>query len=258
MLKLLIASTCIIMLTGCAAYHAPGAAADFRALGITPEIQKSGTSAEIQASFDKKPLAAFPSNIAIVRIQCPRYESQTAAGWGQGNFSIVTTRDVESDDSIERLRKLPQIRGLATLGRLVTPSQLNSDRELRQAAAALQCDMVLIYTFDTTFHDRDLASPISVITLGLAPTQATTVVTTASAVLMDTRNGYIYGLAEASVQRKGLATAWNTTSAIDGDRKKTETEAFDKLVDNLEGMWTGVVKEVGPNAARGAKYQTGG
>ena len=84
------------------------------------------------------------------------------------------------------------------------------------AASQLQCDMLLVYTLDTTFHDRDLASPISVITLGLSPTQATHVVTTASAVLLDTRNGYCYGVAEASAKRNGIATAWNTQSAIDG------------------------------------------
>jgi hypothetical protein len=119
--------------------------------------------------------------------------------------------------------------------------------------------MLLIYTFDTTFHDRDLARPLSIVTLGLSPTQATQVVTTASAVLMDTRNGYVYGIAEASHKKSGLATAWNTESAIDGDRQGTEREAFDKLVGQIEIMWAGVVTEFGPNAARGAgKYPTGG
>src|SRR3954470_11734721 len=113
--------------------------------------------------------------------------------------------------------------------------------------------MLLIYTFDTAFHDHDLAAPLSVVTLGLSPTQATHVVTTASAVLMDTRNGFIYGVAEASEKRNGLATAsaclmetrngliygvaeasqkpnrlataWNPTSALDQSRKQTESAA---------------------------------
>jgi len=257
MTKWMIVLTSIAMLSGCAAYHAPGGAADFRALGITPEAQKAGTTIGIQAAFDRKPLASFPANVAVVRIQAPGYRSETAQSWGDGSFSIVTTRDVESEESVTKLRKLPHIRGIATLGRLVTPGKLDSDQELRRAAASLQCDLLLVYTFDTTFHDRDLASPISVITLGLAPTQATKVVTTASAVLLDTRNGYVYGLAEASATRKGLATAWNTTSSIDGDRQKTETEAFEKLVENIETVWKGVIEEFGPGAAKGVKYPTG-
>jgi hypothetical protein len=203
--RLFIASALIALLTGCsAAYHAPGGAADFRALGITPEAQKAGTAVDIQAAFDKKPLAAFPANVAVVRIQQPGYRSETVhASHGSGAFSVVTARDVESEDAIDRLRKLPQVRGIAPLGRMLMPSHFNSDRDLRAAAAQLQCDLLLVYTFDTAFQDRDLATPISVITLGLAPTQATQVTTTASAVLFDTRNGYVYGLAEAHRQPQG-------------------------------------------------------
>ena len=260
MLKPLALTTLIVALTGCAAsYHAPGRAADFRALGITPEAQHAGAPSDINAAFDRKPLASFPAGVAAVRIQASGYVSQTAQGWGHGAFSIVTTRDVESDQSIERLRKLPHLRGLAPVNRLLLPAQLNSEKDLRSAAAQLQADMLLVYTFDTTFHDRDVAKPLSVITLGLSPTQATRVVTTASAVLLDTRNGYVYGVAESSARKSGVATAWNTESAIDADRQKTEREAFDKLVAQIESMWTGVVSEIGPNAPKGVnKYPTGG
>jgi len=248
-----------LVLSGCSEYHAPGGRADFAALGVTPEVQRASTPAEINTSFDKKPLANFPAGVAVVRIQQPGYESMTAASYGAGKYSIVTSRDVESDAAYERLRKLPQLRGIATLNRLLLPSKLETDRELRQAAAQLQCDMLLVYTFDTTFHDRDAAAPISIVTLGLSPTQVTNVVTTASAVLLDTRNGFVYGVSEASAKHEGLATAWNTASAIDGDRKRTETEAFDKLVTQLEQMWTGVVADFGPNAVHsGQRYPTGG
>jgi hypothetical protein len=249
-----------LFIIGCSAsYHAPGRAADFRALGITPEAQAAGAPTDINSAFNRKPLASFPAGVATVRIQEPGYESRTAQSYGHGAFSVVTTRDVESDQSIERLKKLPHVRGIAPVNRLLLPAQLNSAQELRHAAAQLQADMILIYTFDTTFHDRDLAAPLSVVTLGLSPTQATKVVTTASAVLMDTRNGYVYGIAEASHKKSGLATAWNAESAIDGDRQSTEREAFDKLVGQIETMWAGVVTEFGPNAARGAgKYPTGG
>jgi hypothetical protein len=243
MRRLFIPIATLAMMSGCVEYHAPGGPADLRALGVTPEEQRAGTQADIGANFDKRPLASFPANIAVARLQAPGYTSSTAQGWGQGAYSIVLTRDIEPDDAVKRLAKLPQVRGIAPVGRMLLPTRLNSDKELREAASKLQADMLLIYTLDTSFHDREKAAPISVITLGLSPTKATNVVTTASAVLMDTRNGYIYGVAEASAKRSGTASAWTTESAIDADRQETEREAFRKLVGEVETMWTGVARE---------------
>lgn len=247
------------LFTGCSEYHAPGGPADFRALGVTAEAQKAGTPTDLNAAFERKPLAGFPANVAVARLQAPGYRSETAQGWGQGAYSIVLTRDVEPEDAIERLHKLPMIRGIAPVGRLLLPAQLNSDKELREAAARLQADMLLVYTLDTSFHQRDVAKPISVITLGLSPTQATDVITTASAILMDTRSGFVYGVSEASSKRSGITTAWTSDSAIDHDRQKTEAEAFEKLVGEIEKMWKGTINEFGPNAPHaGTRYPTGG
>src|SRR6185369_2340312 len=117
------------------------------------------------------------------------YCSSTATSYGQGRYSILTTRDVEKPETIEKLAKMPQIAGVAPISRLLLPATLESDRELRQAAAKLQADILLIYTIDTEFKTEDKAAPISVVTLGLSPNQQVRVTTTASAVLMDTRNG---------------------------------------------------------------------
>jgi hypothetical protein len=212
-------------------------------MGITPEAQKAGTQEGIAAAFDKRPLAGFPANIAVARLQAPGYRSETAQGWGNGAYSIVLTRDVEPEDAVQRLTKMPMVRGVFPIGRMLLPTTLNSDKELREAAARLQADMVLIYTLDTSFHDRDFAKPISVVTLGLSPTKTTHVVTTASAVLLDTRNGFVYGVAEASARKAGVASAWTTESAIDADRQKTEAQAFEKLVGQVETMWSGVTRE---------------
>ena len=38
------------------------------------------------------------------------------------------------------------------------PAHLESDRELREAAARLKAAMLLLYTFDTSFHDNDGAN----------------------------------------------------------------------------------------------------
>ncbi len=107
--------------------------------------------------------------------------------------------------------------------------------------------MLLAYTFDTTFHLQDQAAPVTVIMLGLAPVEKARVVTTVSAVLMDTRNGYIYGTAEASRTSEHRTTAWTSEGTIDSARREAETEAFGALVEEFEKTWKNVVRENGTN-----------
>src|SRR5262249_34053329 len=153
--------------TGCASYVTPGRGADMKAIApaaATLQGDRRPTD-PIEQAFDRKPLAHFPAGVAVVRVQAPGYTSATAQGWGEGQFSIVTTRDVEKDEQFDRIAKLPQLRGVAPLSRLLVSGKLDSDVPLRQAAAQLQADLLLIYTFDTVFTTEDKAAPISVITL---------------------------------------------------------------------------------------------
>jgi hypothetical protein len=106
----------------------------------------------------------------------------------------------------------------------------------------MHADVLLIYTLDTTFLVEDKVAPLTVVTLGLSPNQQAKVVCTASALLMDTRNGYLYGLAEATDRQDQLASAWTSGAAVDQARRRTETKAFSKLVAELEKTWAGVVQ----------------
>ena len=228
--------------TGCASYATPGRAADLRTFGVDPAARDALSDSSILLETDKRPLAAFPTGIAVARVQAPGYRSHTAEGWGTGRYSIVTTRDIEKPEQVERLARLPLVTGIAPLNRLLLPPQLQTDLDLRQAAAALHADMLLVYTIDTTFRVEDKAAPLTVITLGLSPNQQARVVTTASAVLLDTHNGYVYGVAEATEQDTRLASAWTNRDAVDESRRRAETKAFDKLVGEIETMWGGVVR----------------
>src|SRR5579862_2610214 len=175
----------LLGMAGCATtYAVPGKAADLKSLGISRE---SLTDSSINQTLAKVPLATFPCGIAAVRVQAPGYDSPTAHGFGTGNYCVITERDIEDPKDLERLQKMPYVTGIAPLNRLVLPNQLNSDLELRQAAAALHADMVLIYTIETGFQVEDHLSPLSIVTLGLSPNQTAQIVTTATAVLMDTR-----------------------------------------------------------------------
>ena len=234
--------------SGCVEYVTPGRGADLHAVGVTQAMVDGGTEAGIERQLAKKPLAALPTGIAVARLQAEGYMSETAKGFGQGRYSVVTTRDVEPEAAVARLTKMPMVSGVAPINRLLLPDHLESDQELRHAAAQLHADMLLVYTLDTTFQKNDLAEPLTLLTLGLSPNQKATIITTASAVLMDTRNGYIYGVSEATARSTKLMGAWGSGSAVDESRRQTEAEAFEKLVGEVETMWTGVVKQYGTAA----------
>jgi hypothetical protein len=239
------------LLTGCAAHYAtPGRGADLGVLGVTPEERRAQTDATIQTALDKKPLAAFPTAIAVARVQAPGYTSLTAQGYGAGRYSVVTTRDVERDDAADRLAKLPMVLGVAPVNRLLLDPDLRSDRQLRGAAAQLHADVLLVYTLDTAFTDEDNAIPLTLVTLGIAPTKRVRVTTTASAVLMDTRNGYVYGVAEATARDDAGTNAWQSETTADKTRRDTEAAAFDKLVAQIEQTWRGVLNQYAGNASR--------
>lgn len=229
------------LVIGCAAtYATPGGGADVKAMGGVE--RKSLTDATINDALDKKPLAKFPCAIAAVRIQAPGYHSDTAESYGTGNYCVITTRDIESDTDFAKLSKLPLVTGIAPLNRLLLPEKLDSDLQLRQAAASLHADMLLIYTIDSKFQVEDHLVPMSVVTLGLSPNMTADVVTTASAVLLDTRNGYLYAYSEATEHGAQLTNGWMTDAAVQDARRRTESKAFSKLVDSLSGKWTDVVK----------------
>ncbi len=240
---------CVALLSwaaGCqSAYTAPGHPADFKALGMTREQL---TDSSINQALSKQPLAQFPCGIAAVRIQAPGYESKTAHAWGEGNYCVVTTRDIEGNQ-LDRLAKLKDVSGIATLNRLVLPSKFTSDRELRQAAAELHADMVLIYTIDTSASLNDEAAALTVLTLGVSPNQVVHMISTASAVLLDTRDGYLYGYAEATERQDQLANGWGADATLDDARRRTESKAFEKLVGQLEKTWPTIDKTYAVPAA---------
>ena len=247
------ASSIIALATtlGCASYTTPGGRADFRSMGmgaggtgepLTAAAPPSRDSV-IESGFAKHPAARWPASVAVVRVQATGYRSPTAQTYGGGAYCVVTARDVEPAGTIESLAALPMLRGVAPLGRLLLPAQLQTDYDLRKAAADLHADMLLIYTFDTTFNQEDDSTPLNLVTLGITPTQQTRITSTASAVLVDTRTGFVYGLADGQASFHARQNAWVTPAAIDNDRRKVEAEAFGKMVENVKATWANVVRE---------------
>jgi hypothetical protein len=236
----------LFTLVGCVAYAVPGKGANFHQLGMTPEQRDRQTDPSISDVLAKKPLASFPATVAVVRIQGSGYRNRTVQTYGDGKYCVVLTRDVEKPELMAQLAKLPLMANLEPINRLELPDVLNSDADLRNAAALLHADMLLIYTFDDDLQRQDVATFMSILTLGISPNIVLTVNTTASAVLIDTRNGYIYGAAEASEKKSTLANGWGEDAAGEAVRQEVEAKAFEKLCGEFQNTWGRVVQQYTP------------
>ena len=218
--------------TGCATYVTPGAGVALSQLG----------DGHIQALLNRNPLSPFPAHIAVTRVQDSGYRSYSTESYGEGRYSVITTRDIEQDAHFERIANLPMVAGVAPLNRLLIPVRLHSDRELRHAAASVKADLLLVYTLDTSFRikDHDIG-PLGVITLGFLPNQEAKVTTTGSAAIYDVRTGFIYGLAEATAHERQSASIWTSQDAVEESRFRAETQAFESLLGELEKTWDGII-----------------
>lgn len=225
-------------LGGCAAYSAMGDAANFRAMGITPDQQHSLTESDIREHIDRKPAASFPARIAVVRLQgSTRYGRDRREHPG---VRVVPIRDIETDEQMDRLTSMDGVAGVAPLSGLTLPDRVGGLDDLRSAAAAVQADMLLAYTFDTRADANEQVPPLSFFTLGFSPTVEATAESTASAALIDTRTGYIYGIAEGSERETQVANNWTWDPAVRQTRRRAEKQAFEALVGSIESMWSGV------------------
>ncbi len=235
----LIIGAIAILMSGCATYIPPGAKADLQAFAPP----------DIQAGFAAKPTNPFPASIAVLRVQAPAYTNyhlqQRGGSYGSGRYSVILAKEAGEDLQLERVSKLRQVAGLVTINRMLLPERLEGDKEIRGAASRLQADLVFLYTFDTSFFDTDQAKPLSVITLGLSPTRKISAVTTCSALLMDTRTGYIYSAYEVTERAETFSTSWGSRDTADEARRNNERDAFKKLIDEFATTWPRVLERHG-------------
>ena len=223
-------------LTGCAnIYIPPTGRADF----------SNFTSRSMEENFAAKPAAGFPAGIAAVRVQASLYHdfyTDHAGGvYGHGRYSVIFANEVEDDSDFERINKLPQVGGVVSLNSLLVPQNLESDRELREAAARLKADILLLYTFDTSYHNNDSSVALKVVTLGFSPTRKVSVHVVASALLMDTRTGFIYAALEANEKRRLTSNVWESNESADRARLDAEQAAFKSLIGEFEKNWPQIV-----------------
>lgn len=227
-----------VLVSGCATYTTPGAGINVGDL--------SQSTVEIAEVMRREAAAEFPARIAVVRVQAPGYVAGNGACHGQGRYCIVTARDIETEDEYQRLGRLSAVAGVGPISAILLPSSPGGIEDLRLVAANLKADMVLIYSVDTRFHvDGRSLGPLSVVSLGMIPNKRARVSTTAAAVLVDVRTGFVYGIAEATASDDQRATIWSTHQAIERARAATERQSFIGLVGEVEKLWPRILEANG-------------
>ena len=103
----------------------------------------------------------------------------------------MSVRTAETEKDFKQLASLPAVRSIAPVNKILLPSNPDSLKTLREAAARLRADILLVYTFDTTFHvgEQKLA-PLNTVLLGFLSNKKVTVTTTASAAFYDVRTEF--------------------------------------------------------------------
>ncbi|SDS41148.1 hypothetical protein SAMN05216271_1865 [Halopseudomonas sabulinigri] len=230
----LILTLCLAVIQGCATYTTPAGGVNIPSLG-------DGDIAELMAV---EPAATFPARIAVARIQSSGYSSRTNDSYGSGRYSVVTTRDMEDESDFAKLAEMQLVAGVAPVGRLLLPEQLDSIKDLRLSAARLKADMLLLYSVDTAFHVEGKAlGPLTAITLGFLPSKQAFVSSTTSGVLVDVRTGYIYGVAEATERNEQRTTVWDSADAVDRARVQAEAASFKRFVGEVGTLWGQTVEQ---------------
>lgn len=231
-----IVALCLLaVLSGCAAsYVTPGGPVRL------DDIQH----ADIAEVVARRPAADFPARFAVVQVQASNYRSQSTEPLAAGRFSVVPTRELMTDADLAAIDAWQDVATVAPLTKLLLPAKLDSIDDLRVAAAKLQADVLFVYTMDTAFRVQGRGfGPLTVISLGTLPDRDAYVTSTASALFVDVRTGFVYGVVEATAKQSGLTNAWSSTDTVDRKRVAAEQEAIDLLLTEAQATWSRIVAQ---------------
>ena len=215
-----------IFTAGCTSYvNSPAVARSLK------EKRAAFSEPLIERAFHAKPAIHFPATVALAS-------------------SCTSTRDhlraISANGSLDPWNFLPQLARTAIISPVLTgegssDAGAKGDLRIREAAAKLHADAVLILAMETQATDGRIIAPLTELSLGLLPNKRYELISTALAALVDTRTGYIYGTIEKSRARSGITMAWGGDDVIRRARSKVEREAMEKLFADFPAFWRGVV-----------------
>jgi hypothetical protein len=225
---------CVLLLAGCGSSQVQtSSGADYAAArpGFTPSASSDIDQAVAQAS-NIEPLLRFPARIGLARIQfgqlapVPPREADAWIAFAQshGDYgTFVPISPLIADMAGSRAGNLGQ-------------SVVN---RIRLAAATQHVDAVLIYSVGWQSTNKD--SPLSLLDLTivgayLVPSRSIHGEATATALLLDVRNGYPYGTVTTQASQGGFVPSMGSSQESQDLAQDAQVTAVGKLTAALDPM----------------------
>ena len=237
-----------IVLSGCGYDIQTTSGADYlSAYSASGLAEETAIDKEVRDVAAVEPTLRFPARIGLARIDngemsaIPAEEAEAWVAAAQrlgptfGTFvpvnrlvaEMVAPRTGYRDASIHRLTHVVE--------------------KIRLGAARQHLDAVLIYQTHYTADATDNVLSIAdwtIVGAFLLPGQSIEATAFASALLVDVRNGYPYGIADAAVDRDTLSTTYGRRSISADLGERARTEAALALVENVEQMMLDLKQEL--------------
>ncbi len=215
-----------------------------------------GVDADIARIAAVEPALVFPARIGIAHIDRGQLAGIPASH--QKSWAPLSDRIAGRFGEVVPIS--PLIAGMVAEGidpKNVRPNTSRLIANIRRGAARQHVDYVLVYEvadLDATTTGNALkAADWSILGLFMLPSRNVEVKATASAVLLDVRNGYPYGTASGVATKDGLTTSHGANDK----RRKLTGRATDAAVDALaldvDTLWTQLIETVAVESSRMAE-----
>jgi hypothetical protein len=224
------------------------------------------TDPSVRERLDLVPAADFPATVATAHVQASwrSHSRRHARSSSYTGMTLISDPELESAASLNELRGLPGLQSIRPIRSLLVEGDIEGLNDLRRAAATLQADMVMVYTFDTKTRENTTVPVVGVASLGILPNIEQNATSRVTGGLIDVRTGYLYGILEAEGEATQLANGWTSDEARGDAALRAERRALRSFVDAAAELWGDVVAEHAPANARshivrspdGASYQT--
>ena len=228
-LGLILAAT---LLAGCASTVQTTSGAGY--LAARPEFQPPAGNSVERAVYDAakaEPALRFPARLGLARIQGGRL---SAIPPEEGDKWLALAKDLGTTYG-EFVPISPLVADMASSGRA---NDTVVDK-IRIGAARQHVDAVLVY--EVVRSDKDRGSVLSVADLTiigsfLIPSRSIEGQATATAILLDVRNGYPYGTATSTAQQTGFVPNSGSGAAARDLAEQASVDAVGKLTTDIKQM----------------------
>ena len=221
------------LLAGCQAQVQTSSGADYLAArpGFNPQAGTEMDQAVARAA-SAEPLLRFPARFGLARIA---YGRITAVPPGEADAWMGFAQGHADYGSFVLISPLIAELTASSAGD-VAKSAVD---QIRLGAARQHVDAVLIYTVSGS--GKDIASPLSLLDLTivgayLMPSRSVAGDATASALLVDVRNGYPYGTVSATAHQTDFVPSVGSTAKQMALTQDAQVAAVTNLTAQLDGM----------------------